>query len=88
MITPALYSAYEREYQESQLEHRKKKKGYEEHGTARALVAPCDDRVSCICCRDGSGESNADGCYEKGLADAFTTSFGMVSGLGTHKKGG
>jgi hypothetical protein len=40
------------------------------------------------CCRDGSGESNADGCYEKGLADAFTTSFGMVSGLGTHKKGG
>jgi hypothetical protein len=38
-------------------------------------------------CRDGTGEGNTEGCYEKSLADASTTSLGIVSGLGTHKSG-
>jgi hypothetical protein len=43
-------------------------------------------RVS-TCCGASTGEGNADGCYRKSLADASITSFDMVSGLGTHKKG-
>lgn len=64
---PVLYSAYEREHHESQFEHGKEKKWYEEPETGRALVAPCDawDRASRICCGSSSGEGNADGCSTK-----------------------
>jgi hypothetical protein len=39
-------------------------------------------------CRNGSSEGNADACYNKGLVDTFTTSFGVVNLFGTHEKAG
>jgi len=64
---PALYGTYEREDHESQFEHGREKKWYEELVTGRTPVAPCDsrDRASRICCGDGSVEGNAQGCYDK-----------------------
>jgi hypothetical protein len=87
---PVLYGAYERENHESQLKREKEKKWYKETEPGRTLVAPCDarDRATCIFCRDGTGEGNTEGYYEKSLADASATSLGVVGGLGTHKSGG
>jgi len=64
---PVLYGTYKREDHESQFEHKKEKKWYEELVTGRTSVAPCNswDRASRMCCRDGSSEGNAEGCYDK-----------------------
>lgn len=63
---PALYSAYEREGQETKFKPYQEKKRYEELDDGRALVAACDawDRAGRPRCSGSSGEGKGYGCYD------------------------
>jgi len=62
---PALYGAYEREADESQLERKQENKWYIELVAARSLVAACDAWYVAghKWCVGSSGKENTDRCY-------------------------